>query len=787
MDSAGNIWAHCEGIDTLYCGMPNRPLIAYPLKGRLTNVNWLQQIAFPEAGRMVWGFNKDEQYEMCELPYEALINNPGCDVTVSSPSGLAALLYTVYADKDKNWWIASAKGLYLVKKNHHHFQKIELPLPYYNAGDWQHVSDMERVDRDHILITTYYEHCFLYNLSDNTVLSYLDTVGIGRAGKYRMSEIFHTDSNRYLILGYQDLTFQNGRLQMGFRPALPWQQLFKKYATSTIFKDSHGNTWVSFAGYGLIRWAPSTQSLQYYQPDARFFSDSFSSIAEDQKGGIWFAPYLQSTLSKFDATAGTFETHDLTSKYHQNYKWISCIATGDNDWLYLASLSGLLLYHTQYKSIVEITMKDGLPSNAVTGLYYTQGHLFISTNSGWTVMNTGTLVMNTFTQAEGIFENVTTKAYYLDPATNTLYIGGKGCVYKMDLHILFASENKVNVVINHAKVNGHPVDLEQGLLTLHPAENNISFTVSSIDFYSGINKKYFYRIKLNGKSSEWVSNQNNKQFHFINLAPGHYTIEVRSKNANNVWSINTAAIHFIILKPWYNQEWFYALCLLLTGLIVRTIYAFRIRQIRSVERIRSKLSRDLHDDIGSTLSSINILSQMAKQQAPENSDARTAEALEKINERSQRLLDNMSDIVWSIKPENDTFDDMLTRMRQYATGILESKGIDYTIDFPSEKTDVKMPLEDKNNIYLIFKEAVNNLCKYAQCRHVHLTLRLENKKMNMVVQDNGIGFLTYDAANGQGGNGLKNMRLRAAEIKAELRIESAPGNGTKISLLYRLP
>ena len=205
-----------------------------------------------------------------------------------------------------------------------------------------------------------------------------------------------------------------------------------------------------------------------------------------------------------------------------------------------------------------------------------------------------------------------------------------------------------------------------------------------------------------------------------------------------------------------------------------------------IEKVRSSLSRDLHDDIGSTLSSINILSRMAKKNAPENSDSSTTDALEKINERSQRLLNNMSDIVWSIKPENDSMEEMLSRMRQYATDMLESKNIDYTIDFPKEKSDYIFSLEVKNNLYLIFKEAVNNLCKYAQCQHAHLSLSIDQKIMTVLIRDDGIGFSTETPTNTPGGNGLKNMRQRAAEIKAELVIESAPEKGTTITLLYRL-
>jgi ligand-binding sensor domain-containing protein/two-component sensor histidine kinase len=786
MDKSGNIWVHNEGIDTLFCCQHNRKLIGYPLKGDYKNVAWSSQIFFPDEQHMIMSFEIDGKTQLCELPYAALIKNPGVEISLKSKSGFDAELYELYPDRDKNWWIASSEGLHLLKKNYTDFQRIELPLPYEYNSNWQHVSDIIRVDKNHLLFTTYLQHCYLYNIGQNTMVSYLDTVSLANALYFRMNKVYDIASSRFLIHGNQDFTFQKKQLIKGFLPTNKLEQQFKQFSPLAYLKDSKNNTWVSFEDHGLVRWDAVSDSIYFYPPGENFISNVFTDITEDANGDLWFVTPYQPTLSKFNSSTRQFETLKLNSISKLKLSYINGIEAGNDDWLFMSAKNALIMYNTRDKSLKKITIKDGLPSGVIHGLYYHDHHLFISTSTGLAIMNIDHFYMKILKQEDGIKEGVTTGAFYIDSQANTLYLGGNGGVYKIALASLLKNENPTNVVINNVRLDNGLVEFFSNDIKLKPSQNNISFSVSSIDFYSGINKKYFYRIILNGKPSEWISNQHNKQFSFINLSSGDYTIEVRSKNADNAWSVNTAAISFTILKPWYNQGWFYALCLLTTGFVLLTVYNYRIRQIRSVERIRSKLSRDLHDDIGSTLSSINILSQMAKHNAPESSDSKTTDALEKINERSQRLLDNMSDIVWSIKPENDTLDEMLIRMRQYATGMLESKGIDYTIDFPIEKTDFKLPLEVKNNIYLIFKEAVNNLCKYAQCRQVNLTLRIENKKMKLVIQDDGIGFMTDDKANGTGGNGLKNMRKRAAEIKADLFIDSSSGKGTSVSLLYRL-
>lgn len=199
----------------------------------------------------------------------------------------------------------------------------------------------------------------------------------------------------------------------------------------------------------------------------------------------------------------------------------------------------------------------------------------------------------------------------------------------------------------------------------------------------------------------------------------------------------------------------------------------------AVHKERQRLSRDLHDDIGSTLSSINIISNMVLRNETLNQDEKLKSSIEKINDRSQRLLDNMSDIVWCINPENDTMQEVLARMRQYATTLLEAKRIDYTIDFPSDNADFKFTLDAKNNMYLIFKEAVNNLSKYSGCTQANISLTFDDKNIHLKIEDNGNGFNEEEIKHR---GGLSNMQHRATEIKGAISINSVIENGTVIEL-----
>ena len=200
----------------------------------------------------------------------------------------------------------------------------------------------------------------------------------------------------------------------------------------------------------------------------------------------------------------------------------------------------------------------------------------------------------------------------------------------------------------------------------------------------------------------------------------------------------------------------------------------------NILQLRNRLSRDLHDDIGSTLSSINILSRTAQNNLQQTDSEKTSDTLKKINERSQRLLTNMSDIIWNIKPNNDTFEELMSRMREYGTVILEAKKIQYEINFPTEKIDFKLTMEAKRNLYLIFKEAVNNLAKYSGATQAKLILNFDNAYIHMKIEDNGAGFNINELRHR---GGLTNMQHRAEEMDGTLKIESVIGQGTVVELV----
>ncbi len=209
------------------------------------------------------------------------------------------------------------------------------------------------------------------------------------------------------------------------------------------------------------------------------------------------------------------------------------------------------------------------------------------------------------------------------------------------------------------------------------------------------------------------------------------------------------------------------------------ICAVKISKYLVEEKLRSSIARDLHDEIGSTLTSIDIISKMALQQIP--ADAATQAHLLRIREHSSRMLESMSDIVWAINPANDTFERIIVRLKECAAEMLEPAGIQYVFSEDGHLDNIRFNPGQRKEIYLLFKEAVNNIVKYSEAATVHITLRRERNMMHMVIADDGKGF---DKSKAGSGNGITNMHNRAAALNGALVIHSVQGGGTTIALQW---
>jgi signal transduction histidine kinase len=192
----------------------------------------------------------------------------------------------------------------------------------------------------------------------------------------------------------------------------------------------------------------------------------------------------------------------------------------------------------------------------------------------------------------------------------------------------------------------------------------------------------------------------------------------------------------------------------------------------------------LHDDIGSTLSSISVYSQVAQKLSEKNNPDELVHMLERIKSASSEMVLEMNDIVWSINPKNDSLEKVFQRMESFARPMLVAGNINFILDYEQSILATHLEMEKRKNLYLVFKEAVNNAFKYSGCSEITAVISNSNGQLLMKIKDNGTGFEAEQQNTNLtlSGNGLKNMKMRAEQMKGNFKISSSPGKGTEVSL-----
>ena len=336
------------------------------------------------------------------------------------------------------------------------------------------------------------------------------------------------------------------------------------------------------------------------------------------------------------------------------------------------------------------------------------------------------------------------------------------------------SQNIPNVFITNLLINGVAdagFSTNSNSIRLTHNQNNIAIEFSSITFKDS--DKVMHQYKLDGITDDWSALSDRGFVEYASLRPGKYNFKVRAVIGGVAGEETT--LTFRIAPAFYQTIWFYLLIAIAVFSLLYAFYKYRIRQAVKMDRIRTRIASDLHDDIGSTLSSISLLSDVAKNQDKEEM---LAKALSKIGDSSRSVLNSMDDIIWSVNPQNDCLSNLIIRLREYAIPICEAKDIELTMNVDEPINSLKLDMEERRNAYLIVKEAINNAVKHSGCKNLTVAF-VNNHHLEIFVKDDGCGF---DTTSSKTRNGLVNMESRARHFGAELIIKSKINEGTFVLL-----
>lgn len=560
-----------------------------------------------------------------------------------------------------------------------------------------------------------------------------------------------------------------------------------------IFEDSHANLWLSTEGpSGLSRWNANTDRFETLTAAQGFPADkAAASFAEDAGGNLWFgfyeggiARYAQGRFTEFTVTDG-IPRGLITSMYidRRGQLWIGSSQEG------VARVAQPTAARPQFE---KLTTDNGLASNnvrAITGDLY--DYVYFGTARGLDRVSPDTGRIKHHSISDGLAGDFVTSAFR--GRNGSLWFGTPNGVSRL-IPQPDTKEPAPVVLIGDVHVAGerHPVpalgSANLPAIKLSHAQNNMQIDFFGIDFHARESLRYQYRLE--GADHDWRPPTLQRSVTFANLAPGSYRFMVRAVGTDGTVSKQPAMISFTILPPVWQRWWFVALISLALIGLTYLVYRYRLAQLLKVERVRTRIATDLHDDIGASLSRMAILSEVVKQQTAAGDGQQSTTLLTEIAESARGLVDSMSDIVWSIDPRRDDLHSVVRRIRQFASDVLEAKGIDWQLQVSPEVQAMKLNPEERQHLFLIFKEAINNVARHGTgATSASMSIRVEGRQLIGEVVDDGCGFTLGERGEAQlksrGGNGLPNMRERATQVGGRLDITSAPNTGTRVIL--RMP
>ncbi len=315
--------------------------------------------------------------------------------------------------------------------------------------------------------------------------------------------------------------------------------------------------------------------------------------------------------------------------------------------------------------------------------------------------------------------------------------------------------------------------------TLPYNKAQIYFEFSAPQFINEDFTIYSYRLHGSGDSS-WTFPGKSHSVYFANLRSGKYIFEVRALGFNGKWG--QSAIHsFIVSTPFWEKAWFILLLVASVAILIYFLYRYRVRQLVRLQKIRTRIATDLHDEIGSTLTNISILSSLSKKHLLQA--GKVHDFLQRISEEVDSSSQALDDIVWSVNTNHDTLEETVTRMRRYAAELFDAGNTSYELYLDQAFEERKLSMEQRRDVYLLYKEAVNNISKHAFAKHVHIRVTIEHNQLLLLIKDDGKGFV---ASNEYSQHGLNGMRDRVRKWKGKISIESEPVRGTIIQIALPL-
>lgn len=528
-------------------------------------------------------------------------------------------------------------------------------------------------------------------------------------------------------------------------------------------------------------------------------------IAEDGKGSVWFGTAGNGLACLKNGGIRLFrQSNGLSSDF------IECLHFDENGALWIGTFGGgLVRFKNDHFAVIDL--QQGLPNSIIGDIEDDdRGFFWMSSHDG--IIRVSKAELNRC--ADGETKQIHCQTYGINDGLPTIECSeglqpagcktANGCLWfptSKGLVVINPAEVRTNtlpppVVLEKVLVDGQPVTNYPAPLKILPGKNYLEFHYTGLSFDAP--EKVYFKHRIEGLEKDWGDANSQRSVNYSFIPPGNYTFHVIACNNDGIWNNTGASIAFTILPHFWQTWWFrFMAVVIIAGVAGGTVWLDMRRRIRrrlermerqqAIERERARIAKDIHDDLGASLTCISMLSQSTREEL--NNPDEIALGLDRIYGTARELTRAMDEIVWAVNPRHDTLDSVVGYLSRFAHEFLQTANIRCRLHMPMQLAALPLAAEVRHNLFLAFKESLHNVVKHAAASEVRVSLSLQAAILVLTIEDDGRGFnmgVSPNPAVFAEGDGLTNIRRRLSEVSGTCEIQSVPGRGTKVKFTVPL-
>ena len=709
---------------------------------------------------------------------------------------------SIYKDNQGLYWFGTGKGVDKMLPYSEYFDNIDETSSGPNSFSSTEVNSIFEDHEGIVWIGTWNGGLYRYDPGTKKIKRYRHSVNDPKSLINNIVWGIFEDSDNILWVGtYAGLTILD-RKTGEFKPPPFSNTALHNQNISAIYEDGKHYIWIGTWGGGLYRYDKVKKTIEEYlfdRGDSLSISDNLiTCVYEDRDKNLWIGTNAGG-LNQFDYNKNKFRRFQYNAKNSNTLSNdnVSSVFQDSNGKLWVGTWGGgLNTFNPKTNDFEHFTESDGLSDNIIFGILEDNfKNLWLSTNRGLSRFNLNTHLFINYDAKDGLGNDQFNQGY-IRLKNGSMMFGGLNGISVVYPDSIGVNEYRPAVKITSFKIFNNEKKINQEIssvknIILNYFEHDFSIEFSGLDCSRPDKNKYAYMLE--GYDENWIFIGNNRHAYYTNMEPGEYVFKVKAENRDNFWSAEPTTLKITIIPPFWKTWPFFILVTLLITALVYIVHKFRVEQLLKFERMRTSIATDLHDDIGASLTRISLFSDAAlrslnKFKSVKNRNENGAlgnieSLLSEIGDNSRRLIGSMSDIVWTVNPQNDSFENITIRMMDFTSRLFEVNEIDYKITVDPNLSSLSLPMDFRRNLFLIYKEAVSNIVKHANATQVEINVLKENGSLVLVIEDNGKGFEN----NGGTGNGLKNIQNRTSAFGGNFEVTSRAGKGTSLKAIMKLP